>query len=591
MSGKIRLKGASSGYVDITAPDSGANTTLNIGRLQEKDSSGDISTGNITTTGYIRGPSTFTIDPANHGDSTGTLRVLGNLTVDGTTTTINSQTVTTADKNIVIAQGAVDSAATDGAGISVDVVDASLTFEQSTDEWSFNRKLTINTDTTGETYGPAAGGSYGLTIGDAATDSDSICSIKFNSRDAGDNNRHFASIAAQKTGQWADGGSSYPGALTFWTRPTSGNQVERMRIDEQGNVMFGYAGALLNPGAKSIISYKDHYGGNTHVGYIENGWNNSQASNYYTMGDSGSTVFRTYNGSTYSHKMTIKADGNVGIGTGSPGRKLHISGSGATVGAKVEATDGSQASIDLKNTEGSFRIINDSGTLQFWDDDASLTLFGADSAGTLHSRYGIVVGTEPQTKTHRTLNYAGITMRGGTSDGLLGVQDGNGRMQLKWNATNGTSEKYLVSNEKAFFWDMTITSSPIWEMKYAAGGTADSAISWSVLLDLTSSGDLEATGDVIAYSDERLKENIEIIPNALEKIEAIDGVTFTRKDEAEDFIGRRRAGVIAQQVEKVLPEVVTENKEGTKQVAYGNMVGLLVEAIKELKAEIEELKK
>jgi len=49
--------------------------------------------------------------------------------------------------------------------------------------------------------------------------------------------------------------------------------------------------------------------------------------------------------------------------------------------------------------------------------------------------------------------------------------------------------------------------------------------------------------------------------------------------------------VIAQEVEKVLPEVVTTTEDGTKTVAYGNLVGLLIESIKELKAEVEELKK
>ena len=65
------------------------------------------------------------------------------------------------------------------------------------------------------------------------------------------------------------------------------------------------------------------------------------------------------------------------------------------------------------------------------------------------------------------------------------------------------------------------------------------------------------------------------------------GVTFTKID-SED--GRTHVGVIAQEVEAILPEVVSEKSDGMKTVAYGNMVGLLIEAIKDLKAEIEELK-
>lgn len=98
-------------------------------------------------------------------------------------------------------------------------------------------------------------------------------------------------------------------------------------------------------------------------------------------------------------------------------------------------------------------------------------------------------------------------------------------------------------------------------------------------------GNFTATGNVTAFSDVSIKENIEVIPAALDKVSAIRGVTYDRTD----IEAARQAGVIAQEVEEVLPEVVTE-VDGIKTVAYGNMVGLLVEAIKELRAEVESLK-
>jgi hypothetical protein len=93
---------------------------------------------------------------------------------------------------------------------------------------------------------------------------------------------------------------------------------------------------------------------------------------------------------------------------------------------------------------------------------------------------------------------------------------------------------------------------------------------------------------VNANSDERLKENIETIGNALEKVYNLRGVYY-------DMIahpGVRKTGLIAQEVEKVLPEVVTtsETGENIKSVAYANVVGLLVEAIKELKDEVNLIK-
>jgi hypothetical protein len=101
------------------------------------------------------------------------------------------------------------------------------------------------------------------------------------------------------------------------------------------------------------------------------------------------------------------------------------------------------------------------------------------------------------------------------------------------------------------------------------------------------SGSFTATGNITAYSDARLKDNVTNIDNALNKVSVLRGVTYNRNDIEN---APRHAGVIAQEVEKVLPEVVLTNEEGIKTVAYGNMVGLLIEAIKELKSEIEELK-
>lgn len=100
-------------------------------------------------------------------------------------------------------------------------------------------------------------------------------------------------------------------------------------------------------------------------------------------------------------------------------------------------------------------------------------------------------------------------------------------------------------------------------------------------------GAFVVTGNIAAFSDERLKTNIEIIPNALDKVMALRGVTYSRTD-----VGGRQTGLIAQDVRSVLPEAVIEDDDEMKtlSVVYGNLVGLLVEAIKELKAEVNALK-
>jgi hypothetical protein len=117
---------------------------------------------------------------------------------------------------------------------------------------------------------------------------------------------------------------------------------------------------------------------------------------------------------------------------------------------------------------------------------------------------------------------------------------------------------------------------------------------------LCSANSFICTGDITAFysSDINLKENIQVIPNALEKISAIRGVSYDWKDHV--LTAKRDAplylnpkhdiGVIAQEVEAVIPEIVAERQDGTKGVRYERLIALLIEGIKELKAELEVLK-
>ena len=112
-------------------------------------------------------------------------------------------------------------------------------------------------------------------------------------------------------------------------------------------------------------------------------------------------------------------------------------------------------------------------------------------------------------------------------------------------------------------------------------------------LDMSDAGHLICNGNVTAFgntSDIRLKENIEIISNPLDKVKQLKGITFNYKKD-----GKRSTGLIAQDLQKVLPDAVYESsdidndEEKHLAIRYGNTVGLLVEAIKELSAKIEKL--
>ncbi|MDA8817089.1 tail fiber domain-containing protein, partial [Alphaproteobacteria bacterium] len=152
------------------------------------------------------------------------------------------------------------------------------------------------------------------------------------------------------------------------------------------------------------------------------------------------------------------------------------------------------------------------------------------------------------------------------------------------NASNSAADDILISSYGGVHIDLDSNNND--------GSGADFTIGKhnSSTAYLTFSGetsDLTVSGNVTAYSDKRLKEEIKVIENAVEKVKEIRGVTY--KD-IETKINR--TGVIAQEVEKVLPEAVTKHEEtGMLSVAYGNMVGLLIESVKELTERVETLEK
>jgi len=112
---------------------------------------------------------------------------------------------------------------------------------------------------------------------------------------------------------------------------------------------------------------------------------------------------------------------------------------------------------------------------------------------------------------------------------------------------------------------------------------------WSMssnCFQMDGSGNLTMLGNVTAYSDARIKKDVETIGSALDLVSKMRGVRYTRIDS-----GKRGVGVIAQEMLEVLPEVVQQGvgDDDTLSVAYGNLVGVLIEAVKELTARVAEL--
>ncbi len=219
--------------------------------------------------------------------------------------------------------------------------------------------------------------------------------------------------------------------------------------------------------------------------------------------------------------------------------------------------------------------------MQFGDD--TITLATGGSSELIVTTTGVRLGDSGNGYFQPVSgNYGSIQIDGGNHGGWEGYSIG-GRMVFMHDNSNTCGIYNDIDNE----WFFQGIRNAATTMYYNGAGKIQ-----------TSNTGCTITGDLNSTSDIRYKKNIETIDSALEKVQSLRGVTFDWDNDAfkEDENSKkpnfteRSTGVIAQDVEKVLPEAVHENEDGMKNVAYGNMVGLLIEAIKEQQVQIDGLK-
>ena len=252
----------------------------------------------------------------------------------------------------------------------------------------------------------------------------------------------------------------------------------------------------------------------------------------------------------------------------SPGPTLMPSGGNISSWNKI--TTANAASVIAAGAIGSNEIVN----------DLTLTSLGiTGQAG--------IFGTMASNDTW------GIRTGGSSDSGFLEIYTGdNGSEPIYVTQLSGSSEAHkatLLDGAGNTIFPNTVTVGAL----VSTGNVGASSLSISGTATV---GALISKGDVTAFStsDRSIKSNIEVIPNALDKIGAIHGVTFNRTDKKDE---PREAGVIAQEIQAVLPEVVRAQDTGLLGVDYGKLVSLLIQGIKEqqiqielLKADIQELK-
>jgi hypothetical protein len=313
------------------------------------------------------------------------------------------------------------------------------------------------------------------------------------------------------------------------------NSAFSVIINSSGNVGIGTTSPAVHSATNSALVIR---GAGTSRGIIE----------LHDGGGTGKAVFQQVGSTTYvgnlagagdlilltngtgtsaAESIVIKANGNVGINTTSPSTVARLHTNGNKI--LVTSTSSGWGQLQVANTSDGESTI-------------AIAAGGSGSPGndTTYTRQWIV-GINP-----------------------FGV--GVDRFSIT-NKTLGASAPFTILNDSG---------------NVGIGSTNPATYKLEV------TGTIYASADVIAYSDARVKENVTTIDNALNKVSNLRGVYYTRKDiEKKD----RNIGVIAQEVLDIVPELVSYSEENDQYaVKYQNITALLIEAIKELKAEIDVLK-
>lgn len=346
----------------------------------------------------------------------------------------------------------------------------------------------------------------------------------------------------------------------------------------------GHVASMENNGTYLMMRNPE---GNTCIFMGDSGDSN----NYY---DNGSHRFRSLGGGTYFG--TLNSTG-LKLGTGFASTKLEVDGTSNFTGEMYIDHGGSDYSPGINFMGGT----NTPGSNTY--ENAKLAYY--DNSGTGFMRYTIGRGAGAHewyiggTRMFSFDQSGNLALRNDGSTQGASIQRVGG-IQFTWDRDSyGTSNNHAIvcSSDDLLinsFDDVTINldsnnndSASTFDIRQHAtsltGGT--------LLFQVDQSGNARATADVVAYysSDKRLKNNLKPISNSLEKLQKLTGYEFDWNDKQDTYEGHD-VGVVAQEVEEVLPEVVATRDSGYKAVKYEKMIPLLIEAIKEQQQQINELK-
>ena len=215
---------------------------------------------------------------------------------------------------------------------------------------------------------------------------------------------------------------------------------------------------------------------------------------------------------------------------------------------------------------------------------------------------GTISGSSQVTYASISSIPAGIVSGSSQVTPLLPVGVVSGSSQINLGSVNGNSTSNVTEGTNLYYTDARVKTklnaegvvSGSAQITLASTSGFGTYINQAVLTtSAVTFASVSATGDVVAYSssDRRLKDNIKNIENPIEKVQSLNGVTWEWNSNADELQqSLPTVGVIAQEVEEVLPQLVHNRENGYKGVDYAKLTGLLIEAIKEQQKQIDELK-
>jgi hypothetical protein len=269
------------------------------------------------------------------------------------------------------------------------------------------------------------------------------------------------------------------------------------------------------------------------------------ADNIATISSAYGTAFKTYNGSAYVERMRIagnQTNATIGIGTASPNSlwPLHVWRGNAGTDPSWETT-----------------VARNLGLFETDNNEAAITIFAPATANNLYYAFA-----DPSHRVAGYVKYAHNT----------------DRMTLGADAT----DIVFISG-----------SSPEGLLTIEGNKISGSAVSTGSFGSIEAAHTIRAEDDVVAFytSDERLKDNVKLIEKPIEKVQQLRGVEYQWNGLQNTYAsGSYDSGIIAQDVQKVLPQIVKEKNTGYLGVRHDRLVGLLIEGIKEQQEQIDDLR-